>query len=174
MGPGALNAVEFGTLSLGRRAELEGDEHDPFDAAGSTLAFQPKQRHVALADADGRLVASTGMLVVEVEVARERFPVVGIGGVIVNARHRGRGLAREVVQTALARAASLGPAFALLFCHPDRRGLYHRLAFAELTVSVRVRQPGGYATMPLRTMWRPLQTGAIWPDGPVTVCGLPF
>ena len=41
--------------------------------------------------------ASTGMLVVEVEVQVQRFSVVGFGGVIVRADHRGRGLAREIV-----------------------------------------------------------------------------
>ena len=42
---------------------------------------------------DGRLVASTGFVVVEAEVAAARFEVVGIGGVIVNQAYRGRGKA---------------------------------------------------------------------------------
>jgi GNAT superfamily N-acetyltransferase len=99
-------------LSAAHRAELEGDELDPFDVAGVTLQFRPKERHVALEDERGRLVASTGMVITEVEVAGQRFPVIGIGGVIVTASHRGRGLARQVVEAALARAAELGPPFA--------------------------------------------------------------
>jgi predicted N-acetyltransferase YhbS len=161
-------------LSAAHRADLEGDELDPFDVAGVTLQFRAKERHVALEDDRGRLVASTGMVITEVEVAGQRFPVVGIGGVIVNASHRGRGLARQVVEAALARAAELGPSFAMLFCLPDRAGLYRRLAFTEIVDEVRVRQPIGEAVMPMRTMWRALRAGARWPPGPVLLLGLPF
>src|SRR5271167_3999759 len=117
---GGMRIVEFGRLGPEQRADLEGDEDDPFDSAGSTLAYQPKHCHVGIQDDRGRLVASTGMLVVEVAVRRRRYSVVGLGGVIVRADHRGHGLAREVVQAALATARTLGPAFALLFCHEDR------------------------------------------------------
>jgi predicted N-acetyltransferase YhbS len=169
-----MQIVEFGRLNRARRVELEGDENDPFDAAGGTLHFRSKERHVALSDQRGRLIASTGMVVVNVQVAQESFPVVGIGGVIVNAAHRGRGLAREIVEAALERARTLGPAFALLFCHEDRAGLYRRLGFAEFDLPVSVKQPGGFAVMPQRTMWRALQQDASWPPGPVVVHSLPF
>jgi hypothetical protein len=36
-----MEIVDFGRLRLEQRAELEGDEDDPFDAGGSTLAYQP-------------------------------------------------------------------------------------------------------------------------------------
>jgi predicted N-acetyltransferase YhbS len=169
-----VQLVEFDRLSAARRAELEGDEADPFEVAAVTLQFRPKERHVAFQDERGRLVASAGMVVAEVEVGGRRFAVVGFGGVIVNEKHRGRGLARRVVEAALARARELGPEFAMLFCLPDRVGLYRRLGFAEVTAEVRVRQPDGYATMPMRTMWRALRDGAQWPDGPVTLQSLPF
>jgi predicted N-acetyltransferase YhbS len=169
-----MQIVEFGRLRPAQRAQLEGDEEDPFDAAGSTLEFRRKEQHVALRDDGGRLVASTGMVVVDVQVGEERFSVVGIGGVIVNAVHRGRGLAREVVEAALARARTLGPAFALLFCHSDRAGLYRRLGFAELDLPVRVKQPAGFAVIGQHTMWRALHPGASWPPGPVIVHSLPF
>ena len=169
-----MKIVELGRLTAAQRAELQGDEEDPFDEAGVTLRYRPKERHVALQDDVGRLVASAGMLVVEVEVARERFAVVGLGGVIVNAGHRGRGLAREVVEAALAQASVLGPAFALLFCHADRAGLYARLGFAEVQAPVSVRQPLGVATMTQRTMWRGLGDDSVWPAGPVLVDSLPF
>jgi GNAT superfamily N-acetyltransferase len=165
-------------MTPARRAELEGDEIDPFDVSGVTLQFRPKERHVALQDAHGHLIASTGMVMVEVEVADQRFPVVGIGGVIVNARHRGRGLARRVVAAALERARELGPIrpaeFAFLFCLPDRVGLYRRLEFIEIEEEVRVSQPDGYVPMPLRAMWRALREGARWPEGPVVLHSLPF
>jgi predicted N-acetyltransferase YhbS len=169
-----MEIVEFGLLSPERRAELEGDETDPFDAAGATLRYRAKERHVAVRDEQGRLVASTGLVVVEVEVADERFPVVGFGGVIVAAAHRGRGLARQVVGGALARAAGLGPAFALLFCREDRAGLYRKLGFADVADEVLVAQPAGPTPMPDRTMWRALRAGESWPPGTVVIHSLPF
>jgi predicted N-acetyltransferase YhbS len=169
-----MEIVEFGPLTPELRAELEGDELDPFDAAGATLEYRRKEQHVALRDDVGRLIASTGIVVAEVEVGGNRFPVAGIGGVIVNAGYRSRGFARTVVEAALAKARSLGPAFAILFCHADRAGLYRRLGFIEVASEVLVEQPGGYAPMPQQTMWRALHVGAAWPDGPLMVHSLPF
>jgi predicted GNAT family N-acyltransferase len=191
-----MEVVEFGPLTDELRAQLEGDEDDPFDAAGIELQFRRKERHVALRAPDGALVASTGLLVVEVEVESARFPagatneptrsparaeseptrfpVVGVGGVIVNRRWRGRGLARQVVEAALATAQTLGPDFALLFCHDDRAGLYVRLGFADVPGVVRVDQPGGYRAMPQRAMWRALSPGVRWPEGELIVHSLPF
>jgi len=169
-----MEIVEFGQLTAGQRGELEGDELDPFEASGITLQFQRKERHVALRDERGRLVASAGMVIVEVEVAGERFPAVGLGGVIVNAAYRGRGLARAVVTAAISKGATLGPRFMILFCHDDRAGLYRRLGFAEQERPVLVQQPDGYAEMPMVTMWRALTPGANWPRGDLTVQDLPF
>ncbi len=169
-----MEILEFGRLSDEQRAELEGDEEDPFDAAGSTLAHRPKERHVGIQDARGRLVASTGMLVVDVEVQAQRFPVVGLGGVIVRADHRGRGLAREIVRAALVTAHRLGPAFAVLFCRADRAGLYRKLGFNEVVSDVVVAQPEGSARMPDFTMWQGLGAQTAWPDGAVVVHSLPF
>ena len=169
-----MEIIEFGRLSPEQRAELEDDEKDPFGDEDFPLRHRPKERHVGLRDGSGRLVASTGMVVTEVEVERRSFAVVGIGGVIVNAEHRGRGLAREVMGAALAKARSLGPDFALLFCFEDRAGLYLKLGFAPITAEVVVRQPDGYAKMSQLAMWHALQPGAIWPDGAVLVQSLPF
>jgi len=169
-----MEMVELGPLTAEQKAELEGDELDPFGETGVTLRYRPKERHFALADDDGRLVASAGTVVVDVEVGAEPFPVVGIGGVIVRAPYRGRGLARRVVEAALDRARAAGPARAMLFCHADRMGLYERLGFAEITAPVSVQQPDGTELMPQRTMWRPLREGAAWPPGPVALQSLPF
>lgn len=168
-----MEIVEFGRLTDAFREAVEGDEPDPFDAAGNTLQFRAKERHVGLRDESG-LIASTGMLVVDVEVGGTRFPVVGIGGVIVRQSHRGRGLARRVVAAALDRARALGPDVALLFCHADRADLYRKLGFSEVTDPVLVAQPDGYAPMSQRTMWRGLADGATWPAGSVRVESLPF
>lgn len=169
-----MELVEFGRLTDERRAELEGDEQDPWDAADWTMRFRPKEQHAGLRDDRGRLVASAGMLVVDVEVEGRRFPVVGLGGVIVNSEHRGRGYAREVVSAAIKRAGRLGPDFMLLFCHADRAGLYRKLGFTEVTTKATVEQPTGTATMPMVAMWRALRPGAVWPEGRVAVLSLPF
>jgi predicted N-acetyltransferase YhbS len=169
-----MEVVEFGPLTAPHRQALEGDEPDPFDAAGIPLRFRPKDRHVGLQDESGRLVASTGIVVVEVEIEGDRFPVVGFGGVIVSAPYRARGLARMVVEAALAKARLLGPRFVILFCHADRAGLYRKLGFVEVLGRVQVEQPSGYTPMPQLMMWRSLQTEARWPRGDVTVHSLPF
>jgi predicted N-acetyltransferase YhbS len=169
-----MEVIEFGRLTDAFRDQLEGDERDPFESSGNTLTYRPKDRHVGLRDDAGQLVASTGMVVVDVEVEGRRFPVVGLGGVIVNAEHRGVGLAREVLEAALAKAGTLGPAFALLFCHANRMGLYRKVGFAEVDARVTVKQSAGYANMHQRTMWRALREGAEWPPGIVLLHSLPF
>lgn len=169
-----MRLIEFGPLTDGRRSELEGDEDDPFGSRGNPLLYGPKDLHVALEDEAGRLVAATGIVVAEVEVGEQRFPVVGLGGVIVNQDHRGRGLGRRVVEAALRKAETLGPAFALLFCDQNRVGLYRKLGFAEVGEEVVVEQPTGPAPMHQRTMWRALREGSHWPPGRVVVRGLPF
>lgn len=172
-----VELIEFETLSREREAELEGDEADPWGLAelgGITLSFQPKHRHVGLVSGDGTLVASAGIVIAEAQVGEARFPVVGLGGVIVRASFRGRGLAREIVEAALARGRRLGPPFAVLFCLESRMGLYRRLDFAEVAGEVRVKQPDGYAVMPLRTMRRALRPAAVWPPGELVLHTLPF
>jgi predicted N-acetyltransferase YhbS len=168
-----MEVVEFGELTEAERADLQGDEVDPFDAAGVTLRYRAKERHVALRD--GRqLVASAGLTTATVAVADQRFEVVGLGGVFVRAERRGEGLARRVVEEALVRAQAIGPAFAILFCWPDRAGLYERLGFREVVSPVRVQQPAGFEPAAQLMMWRSLEPGATWPPGEVTLFELPF
>jgi predicted N-acetyltransferase YhbS len=168
-----VEIVDLGPLSDEERAQLEGDEVDPFDGAGVTLQYRRKGRHVAVRD-DGRLVASAGLTEADVEVVGQCFRVAGLGGVIVNADRRGQGLARRIVEVAINRAEATGLPFVILFCHPDRAGLYERLGFATITSSVRVKQPDGFAPMTQRAMWKALQPGISWPSGAVTVHDLPF
>lgn len=169
-----MEVVQFGSLTDALRQELEGDEQDPFQSRGIAVEFRPKDRHVGLIDDQGRLAAAAGLVLVEVEVAHQRFPVAGLGGVIVNASHRGAGLGRRVVEAALREAVDLGPAFALLFCHADRMGFYRKLSFAEVTAEIVVQQPRGFRRIPQRTMWRGLREHVEWPSGRVTLHSLPF
>jgi predicted N-acetyltransferase YhbS len=168
-----VEVVEFGELTEHQRRALEGDEVDPFDAARVTLRFRAKERHVALSD-HGVLVASAGLTTAIVVVQEKSFEVVGLGGVFVRADCRGQGLGRRVVEEALARAATIGPALVVLFCHDDRAGLYERLEFREISSPVEAEQPEGFAPVAQMMMWRALELGAVWPDGPVRLHGLPF
>lgn len=170
-----MEVIELGRLNDTQRAELEGDEDDPFDAAGDTLKWRSKDRHVALRGPDGRLIASAGLVLAEVQVEElAPIPVVGVGGVIVAAPHRGRGLGDRVIAEALARVASMGPAAAILFCHRDRAGLYAHHGFLEIPRPVSVQQPDGLAEMPYVSMWRPLREGWELPAGQLVLHSLPF
>jgi predicted GNAT family N-acyltransferase len=171
----ALEVIEFGRLDEAKRAELEGGEEDPFDARGNTLTWRPKDRHVALRQTDGRLVASTGFVLADLRVEGEPpTPFVGIGGVFVNSDFRGQGLGNRIVVEALRLAQTLGPDLALLFCHRDRSGLYRKHGFIEIEPPVLVRQPDGYTEVPQVAMWRPLREGATLAPGRLTVESLPF
>jgi predicted GNAT family N-acyltransferase len=170
-----VEVVEFGGLTDAYRAELEGDEDDPFDGRGTELSWRRKERHVALRGDDGRLVASTGLLLTEIQVdAGPIVPVVGIGGVFVAASHRGQGLSIRVIVEALRLAGTLGPYVVILFCHRNRAGLYVRHQFVEIPPPVLVQQPDGFAEIPLVAMWRTLREGVSLPRGRVKVLSLPF
>jgi GNAT superfamily N-acetyltransferase len=170
-----LEVLEFGRLSEFQRAELEAGEEDPFDAAGNTLQWRPKDRHVALGRPDGTLVASAGLVLGELHGADgPRASFVGIGGVFVTAAYRGQGLGNRIITEALRRAATLGPPLVLLFCHRDRAELYEKHGFAEIDPPVLIRQPDGYVRCPMTAMWRSLGDGVTLPSGQVTVHSLPF
>jgi len=169
-----MDVVEFGRLSDRRRAELEGDEVDPFDGSRTSLLWRSKDRHVALRGPDGRLVASAGLVVADVQVDLAVIPVVGIGGVIVAAPYRSQGLGNRIIVEALPLAATLGPAIAMLFCYRDRAGLYARHGFEEIAPPVLVQQARGLVEIPMVSLWRALREGERLPPGEVTLNSLPF
>jgi len=170
-----MELVELeGDHTESERVELHDGEQNPFESAHLGISWEDHERRLVIRD-DGRMIACAGLIVAPVEVAGERFDVVGFGGVIVTRTRRGQGLARRVMEAAIARSEELGPQRGLLFCRPDRAGLYAGLGFDTLEVPVEVGQlDDKRAAMPLDTMWRPLQPGATWPDGPVSLPGLPF
>jgi predicted N-acetyltransferase YhbS len=115
------------------------------------------------------------LVVVDVQFGDQQLiPVVGIGGVIVAAPHRGRGLGQRVISEAIKRAHDLGPEISMLFCHTDRAELYRRHGFAEVAGPVLAEQPNGVVEMPPVMMWRPLKDGARLPHHAVKLDGLPF
>lgn len=170
-----MEIVDLAALTPEIRAELIGDERDPYEEERNPgLQWRAKTNHVVLRADDGAYVACAGLLLTDVQAGETPLAVVGIGGVIVNQAHRGHGHARTVLEAALRRAQTMGPAFALLFCLPDRAGLYERFGFAALEDPVTAAQPDGPVTVPLVAMWRSLAGDTTWPPGPVTLSDLPF
>jgi GNAT superfamily N-acetyltransferase len=170
-----LTVVQFGDLNFTQRLQLYGNDPDPFEMAGDRLHWQPKLRHVGLEDREGRLIASAGLVRTRLQ-AGQGAPreAIGLGGVIVAAEHRGRGLARQIVGEALRLGATLGPELAMLFCLPSRVGLYERLGFSVIEPPVLVHQPDGDVSVELVVMWRTIRDGATLPAGPVRLLTLPF
>ncbi|WP_380283958.1 GNAT family N-acetyltransferase [Kitasatospora purpeofusca] len=156
-------------------AEIFGDTQDAFGVAALGFTWRPKEHHFGIrAEPGGRVVAHAGLVVLSLSAGGRRTDVVGLGGVAVVADRRGQGLARAVVEGALAGARTLGPQLAILFCRPDVAGLYARLGWQPLEGPVEVDQPAGPVVMPLRTMWFPLHEGAQGPVGAVRLHSLPM
>jgi GNAT superfamily N-acetyltransferase len=153
--------------------ELYDGEEDPFAGVGLGIRWRDKELHTVGRER-GRAICHVGLTVAIAEVGRTPFAVVGVGTVLVARRERGRGRLRPVFEAALARAETLGPRFALLFCAARNEWLYERYGFRALAGPVTVDQPEGSAMMPTSAMWRPLQAGAVWPEGPVRLRSLPF
>ncbi len=166
-----VEIVRFGALTDTDRAQLEGDEPDPSMPRRSNPRSAQRTATSGIRDDAGRLVASAGFVLADVEVeGRERVGVLGIGGVIVTAARRGQGLARRVVEEALDEGARLGPEYALLFCHEDRSGLYRKLGFSVLESPLAVLRGRAAPRCLPRTLADvaapPLRRGSrAWPPG---------
>lgn len=169
--------MELDGITSQQWSELLAGEHEPW-GPGEGLAWADKQRHVGVLASDGGLVAVAAAMTSEVEVAgasrRDRFAVVGIGGVFVTSRERGRGLVAKLFEPLLAIAEDMGPGRAMLFCRPQLTAMYRKAGFAEIAAPVWAEQPDGRIEMPLRAMWRGLRRETDWPAGRVDVLGLPF
>jgi predicted N-acetyltransferase YhbS len=142
-------------------------ERDPFDVGDDQTQWRAKEWHTVLFQ-DGRPIAHVGLTLADVAVEAERFEVVGVGGVIVNRGHRGRGRLRPLLEAALAR--HLGPDRAMLFSLPKNAPIYERFGFARIDAPV----VAGGQDMGQEAMWKPLRPGVTWPSGPVSLPQLPF
>jgi predicted GNAT family N-acyltransferase len=157
------------------RAQVRDGEEDPYGGLGlSAIDWRPRELHT-VGRAHGRILVHVGLTLAVAEVAGAPLVVVGVGGVMVARSERGRGRLRPVLEAALARAETLGPERALLFCADPRVAMYARFGFARIAAPVTVDQADGATLVfPHVTMWRPLRAGAYWPPGPVRLRGLPF
>jgi predicted GNAT family N-acyltransferase len=169
-----MEVVELQRVGSGEWRQLQDGEEHPW-GPGEAMQWLNKERHLGIRAGDGRLVALAGTVVAEVEVDHHgRFPVLGVGSVIVTRSERGRGLARVLLERTLALAATVGPQRAMLFCRAELTPFYGSLGFEEISDPVWVDQPEGRIEMPMRSMWRPLGATEGWPPGRVDVVGLPF
>lgn len=172
-GPQELPVVRLARYTGADLDEITGAVEDPFEVAAYGVTARDKDVHFGVRS-EGRLVAHAGLVEADVEVGERRLRVAGLGGVVVAPGMRGHGLARLVVDTAVAHARGTGAEFGLLFCLPDRVALYEKLGWRVLPGGMRVEQPGGVIDHPLRTMWTPLAEGAVWPQGPARLRSLPM
>jgi GNAT superfamily N-acetyltransferase len=171
----AVQAIELSGVDSDQWRALQGDDPHPWGGEAETLEWAEKRHHVGVPGEHGELLALAGALIADVRIdARETFPVVGIGGVIVRPEMRGRGLARLVVESILEVARRLGPGRAMLFCRRPLVSMYERFGFVLIEAPVSAEQPAGRIEMPMCAMWTPLRGGAGWPPGAVEVLGEPF
>ncbi|MGA5816596.1 GNAT family N-acetyltransferase [Kitasatospora sp. NPDC094028] len=171
----SAEAERLAQYGKAEQEQILGPGDDLYGVAYTGLSWLPKEIHFGIRAEGGRLVAHTGLRALQLTVGGTDLAAMGVGGVCVAADQRGGGLARTVVGAALDHARELGHRYALLFCRPEKAGLYRKLGFREVAEVVTVEQPEGrLAEMPLRTMWAPLVAGAAWPEGPVRLRSLPI
>jgi predicted N-acetyltransferase YhbS len=169
-----MEVVHADAVTTADWEQIAEDEEDPFNVGGMGLAWRPKELHTVGREG-GRILAHVGLTVAVMVAGGREFTVAGVGSVVVTPPERGRGRLTPVMEAALARAAALGPEFAILFCGAHNEGLYARYGFATIAAPVTIDQPeGATRTMPDLAMWRALREGARWPDGPVRLRGHPF
>jgi GNAT superfamily N-acetyltransferase len=170
--------VEFGRLSIRDWAQLIGRDRTPFGSVLDALDFRPKDHHIGVRGADGRLVAAIGWSIVTVEVeGHGEFEVIGTGALYVRPELRGQHLAARVMDRVAQVTDLLEPQRMMLFCEPHMEDVYRRLhQCMRITDPVWVDQAAGAELVPLRAMWRrsPRTSAVQWPAGTVKVHGLPF
>ena len=152
---------------------LQDGEENAFESVHLGIAWEDHERRLVIRD-DGRMIACAGLIVAAVKAGarlrrrrlrrRDRHP------------HATRqGLARQVMEAAIAREASSDRSCGVLFCRADRAACTPSSASPRSTrPSTSDSSTAGALDMPLDTMWRPLAPDATWPAGPVSLPGLPF
>jgi predicted GNAT family N-acyltransferase len=167
--------VEFGRLSMRDWAQLVEGECEPFGPICAGFEFRPKDHHVGIRDAAGRLVAAAGWSLVDVEIAGAGdFQVVGIGALIVRRDLRGSGLAEPIMDRVRDQIRGGRGAYRMLLCEPHLEPMYARRGYRPVEDPVWVDQSAGPVRWPLSAMWAPLISSVGWPAGAVHIQGLPF
>jgi predicted N-acetyltransferase YhbS len=169
-----VELIDLPVFGPGEFDRIVGGTRDAFGTDHLGIEWLEKSHHVGLMD-DGLLVGHAGWVASSVQTAgRQVVEVLGLGGVIMHADYRGRGVGAQLVEGAMHRMSASGVGVGMLFCRPERLAFYGRLGWLPITDPVRVGQPGGSIVMPLRTCWTPLAEGSELPGGTLDLRGLPF
>lgn len=120
------------------------------------------------------LVSRVGILRRVVTVGEDVVVVGGISGVTTLPEHRHRGYATRLVKSAQEfMREELPTDFGLLICNEMHRAFYERLGWKNVYGPTVYSQPGGSETCKGLTMV--LEFGrAVWPTGPIDLCGFPW
>lgn len=135
----------------------------------------PQWRVLCTAGQD--LIGHVSLLAREVTVAGEPVRVAGVGAVILQPAWRGRGLGKALLHEAHAAMQSRTRAdFGLLICEDHRLTFYTGLGWQEVPGPMTFTNwQGQHETVGRHhIMVLPLRTGAIWPQGAIDQCGLPW
>jgi RimJ/RimL family protein N-acetyltransferase len=145
---------------------------DPSGVNGLGVVWADKQ-HTLTAVSRGRPVASAGWLLRDMAFDGVPRRAAGLGGVLVDPAHRGRGIARTVISVAVEHARASGAETMILLCRPELVPLCTELGWNRLSVPVTFRQPDGPRTPPLTSMIYDL-ANLPRPTISVDLRGLPF
>lgn len=104
--------------------------------------WRSPQWWVLVSDAAGRVVSSTGIVLVEGEAEGASVRIGGVGGIATHPDHRGRGLAGHSVDIALQHMADNEATFALLVCREELVGYYEALGWRRFDGTTLNRQRG--------------------------------
>ncbi|NYF14361.1 aminoglycoside 2'-N-acetyltransferase I [Pseudoclavibacter sp. JAI123] len=113
------------------------DEHGPWDP-DHPYGYAPASMHAIVHDAAGTVVAHVGFQPREIAVGESSVLVAGTGGVLVDARFRGRGLGELAMSTAQgAMRANPALEFGYLGCREEVVPFYERTGWRRIHVAER-------------------------------------
>ncbi len=129
-----------------------------------------------LVKAEQRVVSHAGILYRVVEVGGQRVAVGGVCGVMTVPDWQGRGYARAVLKKAEAFVAVwLWAPFVLAICPRENASFYRSLGWQVAEAPITCEQPGGRVSLTDEVaVVLPCQGPALWPSGPIDLCGVPW
>lgn len=122
----------------------------------------------------GNPVAQVGVLQRTITVDQKSLLIGGVGFLITEPEHRGRGFATSMMKEAMSFVGTrLGLPYALLTCKPKLESLYSGMGWRTASGLNVFVQPTGSRSCGGLIMVRECG-GLSWPDGKIDLCGLPW
>jgi aminoglycoside 2'-N-acetyltransferase I len=120
------------------------------------------------------LVVQLGVLQRTITVSNKPILIAGVGFLITEPEHRGRGFATELMKhTETFVRKKLELPFCLLTCKPRLEALYSGMGWKTVNCPNVFTQPNGNRSCGGLIMIK--ECGGIsWPDGKIDLCGLPW